>query len=250
MINTIGKTLVLIHVTLSLLALTWAGAILLQFVDWGWQKPRLDVSERVASELDKRIAAVEEAKKARDRVLPALKRSQDALFAAQDRYAVNHLFYRDELNRLEKNPNALVVKEVKFTEGVAVPEPARIGTPVLDQVVPGIDKSLVKYLEDLRKIRKDIDALVADHRNWTDQSKLITLQLNGMDEKGNKVKVGLYDLLENEAQTQARIRFEKDYIQPQWADSLEQAQQFSDRRAQLEENLKRLEKDLGVKGKK
>ena len=241
MMNSIGKTLVLIHVTLSLLALTWAAAVLLQFVDWGWQKPRLDVSERVASELDKRIAAVNEAVRARDRVLPALKRSQDALIAAQDRYADNHLFYRDQLNQLKDNPNALVVKEVKFTEGVAVPEPARIGRPVLDQVVAGIDKSLAKYVEDLKKIQKDIDALTDEHRKWTDQSKLITLQLNGMDEKGNKVKVGLYDLLENEAQTQARIRFEKEYIQPQWADSLEQAQQFSDRRAQLEETLKRLD---------
>ena len=234
MINVIGKFLVLIHVLLSLLALTWAGAILLQFVDWGWKQPRLDISERVPSELDKRIAAVSEAKKAMDMALPPLKKSQDAWHAAMDRYGVNHLFYRDELERLEKAAGALTVNEINFKDG----------NPAAGPKVDDIDRSLVKYQEELAQLQQDIDKLVAEHRDTTDKAKLITMQLNGMDAKGNKTKVGLYDLLELEAQAQSRIRFEKDYIQPQWAEALKSAQDFLERHERLHEAVKRLKSDL------
>ena len=233
MMNVIGKTLVLIHVALSLLALAWAGAILLQFVDWGWKQPRLDVSERVPSELDKRIAAVGEAERSMKMTLPPLKKSQDAWHAAMDLYAVNHLTYRDELQQLQKAPGVLSVSEVIFDKAGK-----RIAGPKVDD----IDKSLVKYQEELAKLQKDVDKLVAEHRDWTDKSKLITMQLNGMDAKGNKTKVGLYDLLENEAQTQARIRFEKEYLQPQWAAAIKSAQDFTERHERLKEALERLEK--------
>lgn len=240
MMNIIGKVLVLIHVALSLLALTWAAAILLQFVDWGWTTPRLDVSEHVPSELDKRIAAFKEAERMRDLALPALKKSQNALYDAMDRYAQNHLFYREELARLEKSPDKLVVQEIEFDQA---------GKPVLKQNIPDIDKSYVKELETLAKVQKDIDKLVAEHREWTEKARVITAQLNGLDDEGKKTKVGLYDLLEHEAQSQARIRFEKAYIEPQWADALKAAQDSIERREILERTLERLEKDLGKRKK-
>ncbi len=240
MINFIGKSLVVIHVALSLLALTWAGAILLQFVDWGWKQPRLDISERVPSELDKRLAAVGEAKRASDMALPPLKKSQDAWHAAMDRYAVNHLFYRDQLERLQKAPGALVVNDIHFQDG----------KPVLGPKVDDIDKSLVKYQEELAGLQTVIDKLVAAHGVTTGKAKLTTMQLNGMDEKGNKTKVGLYDLLEHEAQTQSRIRFEKDYILPQWADALKSAQDFLERHERLQEAVEQLERALKKPGEK
>jgi chromosome segregation ATPase len=229
--NVIGKSLVLVHVLLSLLALTWAAAILLQFVDWGWKQPRVEVKESVPSELDKRIAAVNEATRAMEMALPPLKRSQDAWHAAMDLYAQNHLYYRDRLQELQKAAGALKATEPKFESGRAV-----AGQPIAD-----IDKSLVKYQEELGGLQKEIDKLVAEHRAWTEKAKVITLQLNGMDDKGNKTKVGLYDLLENEAQTQSRIRFEKDYLQPQWADALKSAQDFLERYDRLKEAVDRLE---------
>ncbi|MCI0682669.1 MAG: hypothetical protein L0Y71_11235 [Gemmataceae bacterium] len=245
MINVLGKVLVMIHVALSLLALTWAAAVFLQFVDWGWTTPRLVVSEHVPSELDKRLAAYNEAVKSRDRALPALKKSQEALFDAMDRYAQNHLFYRDELARLEKSPDKLVVKEVAFTDGALELDVRRTGKPVLKEDVPGMDKSYLKELEGLAKRRQEIDKLVAEHRDWTEKARVITAQLNGLDDDGNKTKVGLYELLEHEAQAQARIRFEKAYIQPQWADALKEAQDSTERRERLEQTLERLKTDLG-----
>lgn len=252
MMNLIGKSLVLIHVTLSLLALVFSGAILLQFVDWGWKEPRLDVAERVPSELDKRIAAVNAAIKARNLALPPLKQSQEALFDAMERYAQNHLFYRAELQRLRDYTGdaPLTVKEVKFLDGALDLEVPRSGKPKWGANVEGIDKSLVQYHKDLEALQQKIAKVVKENRDLTDKAKLITLRLNGMDEKGNKVQVGLYDLLEHEAQMQARIRFEKDYIQPQWADSLERAQEFLERRDRLEQTYERLQKDLKSRGKK
>lgn len=239
MMNAIGKLLVLVHVALSLLALTWAAAILLQFVDWGWTTPRLDINEHVPSELDKRIAAFKEAERMSERALPPLKKSQEALFDAMDRYAQHHLFYRDELARLEKSPDKLVVKEIEFENG----------KPVLKQNVPDIDQSYVKELEELARLQKEIDKRLAEHRDWTEKARVITAQLNGLDDEGKKTKVGLYDLLEHEAQVQARIRFEKAYIQPQWADALKEAQDSMERREILERTLERLEMDLGKRKK-
>lgn len=252
MMNYIGKTLVLIHVAISVLALAGAGAIWLRFVDWGWKEPRLDVSERVPSELDKRLAAVADAKRSAEAAVQPLKKSYEAWVAAMDRYGDNHLFYRNELQRLEKYAGAapLVVKDVKIEDKVVKLDVDRIGKPVMDQKVDDIDKSLEQYKdllygkdalsEQLKKTAKELQAL-------TEKSKLITAQLNGLDDKGEKTKVGLYDLLEDEAQTQARIRFEKEYLQPQWADAIKSAQDFVERRDRLAQALERLEKDLKKK---
>jgi hypothetical protein len=235
MINIIGKTLVVIHVALSVLAMTWAAALLLQFVDWGWKQPRLDVNERVPSELDKRTAAVNEAVRAQKMALAPVKKSKEDLFGAMSRYAQNHLYYRNELEKLRsyQGDAALVVKE-----------------PLTNQNVEGVDKSIVQYEKVLQGLQADNDKLVKENRDWTAKAQQITMQLGGLDETGKKVKVGLYDLLENEAQMQARIRFEKDYIQPQWAEALEQAQQFRERREGLQRALDRLQGDLGKRGKK
>jgi septation ring formation regulator EzrA len=238
MMNNIGKTLVLIHVTLSLLALTWAAALLLQFVDWGWTEPRLDVNERVASELDKRVAAVNEAVRSRNMALPALKSSYEAWNAAMNRYAANHLFYRDELERLKTGAGAITAKDFKLEDtGVIKLDEKRIGKPAFDQDLPKLDKSLAEY----EKLLTGKDALYAqiaglenELRDLSAQAEKITKQLNG----------GMYDLLEGEAQAQARIRFEKDYIQPLWAATIEDANQLMERRDRLQSTLKRLEIDL------
>ena len=252
MMNLFGKTLVIIHVALSLLALAGAGAIMLRFVDWGWKEPRLDISERVPSELDKRTAAVADAKRAAEAALAPLKKSQESLFAAMDRYGDNHLFYRNELERLAKHDDAapLVVNDVKIENGIVKLDAARIGRPVMDQKVDDIDKSLKQYealLYGKDALYKQLANLESELQDLTAKAAKITAQLNGLDDKGEKTKVGLYELLEQESLMQARIRFEKEYIQPQWADAIKSAQDFVERRDRLQRELDRLEKDLGKK---
>ncbi|MCS7047159.1 MAG: hypothetical protein NZO58_12445, partial [Gemmataceae bacterium] len=232
------------------------------------------------------IAAVAEAIRARDTALAPIKKAQDDLYDAMDRYADNHLFYRAELQRLRQGTGPQEVKEIKFVNGAQVlttPAPKRTGRPAFeDKKLDDIDKSLAQYEEILglaelkelkgksikdlteaeleaalvkrRMVAKGLDKEIADLteelRDWTRKEKEITKLLGGVDDAGNKVRIGLLDLLEMEAQTQARIQFEKSYLQPQWAEAVEEAEKLIQRRQQLQQTLDRLEKDLGISSPK
>jgi hypothetical protein len=251
MMNTVSKILVMVHVGLSLLGLTWALALFFLAPDWGFKQPRMEATERVPSELDKRIAAAKQALKARDTVLPGVEKAHKDATLAMDRFAQNHLFYRAHLEELRSGEGAIKAKEVKYKDGELVleaPGAPRVGKPQFDDV-PGIDKSYLQYRKELtdteQGLYKQIQVVGEEVRDWIAKNNKVTFQLNGMDDAGKKVRVGLYDLLDLEAQMQTRIRFEKDYLQPQWADALEQAGRYAERRAYLEETLERLKKDLG-----
>jgi hypothetical protein len=245
--NTVGKSLVLVHVALSLLGMSWALALFLGAPDWGFKTPRMDATERVPSELDKRIAAYKQALKARDAVLPGVDKAQGAAQLAMHRFAENHRFYRRHLEELRSGEGDIKVKEVKYTGGELNLDVPRVGKPQFDDV-PDIDKSLVQYRKELtdaeQGLYKQIHVLGEEVRDWIAKNNKVTFQLNGMDDAGKKVRVGLYDLLDLEAQMQARIRFEKEYLQPQWADAREQAGRYAERRARLEQTIERLEQAL------
>ena len=70
--NRIGKTLVLLHTAVSIVALSWAVGLFFQFTDWGWKEARLKEGRRIPSEYDKRTAAFKEGVKARDIALAGL----------------------------------------------------------------------------------------------------------------------------------------------------------------------------------
>jgi hypothetical protein len=254
MMNSLGKLLVLAHVFLSLVAFTIALALFFLAPDWGRLEPRSDDIERLPSELDKRIAAVKQAEKARDTAVPPVKVAQDELFAAMNRYYKNHLFYREELARLRSGAGAIQAKGLKYTAGVLELEPKGIGVPVLDQDIPGIEKSYEAYRRDLldkeegvfKKIAELTEALagvIAKHSQ-------VTAHLQGLNPMTNKKdRLGLYDLLDHELTMQHRIRAEMAYLQPQWAQSLEDAQSYAERRARLQETLDRLKETLKDQGK-
>jgi hypothetical protein len=71
--------------------------------------------------------------------------------------------------------------------------------------------------------------------------------LNGKDDVGKVVKKGLYALVDHEALTQARLRAEKKYLEPQWVGALEEIELFQDRRQRLESTLEQLKKARGIK---
>ncbi len=239
MMNNIGKFLVLVHTAISILALTWAAGIFLQFTDWGWMEPRKDIEFRVPSEYDKRTAAYKEAVKARELVIYQIEPAQTALVSAMKQFPKNHLYYVDELKRLRSSPDPIEVREIKYKDGQLVLDvPAKeIGKPVLEDKVEGIQKSYDSYVADFKKINTEIDDVAKEIRKWTEEAKDITFQLNGKDDTGKVVKLGLYALLEVENKAQAQARFEKEYIQPFWARALEEAELFIERRARPEATL-------------
>jgi hypothetical protein len=244
--NSIAKSLVFMQVGLALLAMTWAASLYFLATDWGMAKPRLEGTERVPSELDKRVAATKQAFQARDMVVPGVEKAQDKLYGTMTRFAKNHLFYRNTLARLRSGSGPIQVKDIKFTND----------EPVFDADVAGIDKSYVEYRKELLgktdKSEEDPESLYnklqvvnEEVRDLIQKNEKLTRQLNGTDAAGKKVQLGLYDLLEHEAQMQTQIRFEKQYLEPQWAQTLEQRRTFEERRASLERTLERLREAVG-----
>ena len=252
MMNYLGKFLVFAQVALSLLAVTWAAALYFLATDWGLKTPRVDATERVPSELDKRIATVKQAFQARDMVVPGVEKAQAKLYGSMARFARNHQFYRNLLEQVRTGSGPLQLKEVKFINDAAAFDAAAD--------IPGIDKSYREYRKELLgktdKSEEDPEALYnklmvmnESVRDLIQKNEKLTRQLNGTDAAGKKVQLGLYDLLEHEAQMQIQIRFEKQYLEPQWAAALEQARVFGERREALERTLERLREAVGAKEK-
>lgn len=237
--NKIGKGLVLVHTALSVLGLSWAAGLFLQFIDLGWKEPRKEFdNSRIASKYDVSRAAEVQAIKARDLVIFKVKPAQDALLAAMERFSGNHLFYVEELSRLRSSPDAIEVKALKYNDGLVLDTPGKaIGKPVLEEKVEGISKSFESYSAELKKINEDIDKVSKDVRKWTEATKDITFQLTGKDDAGKVVARGLYSLLEEEKLAQDQALFEKEYLQPIWARAREEATLFMDRRIRLEQTL-------------
>jgi hypothetical protein len=243
MMNYLGKTLVVVHVFLAMLALATAAVLFFLAPDWGMQQPqpRRAETERVASELDKRIAAVNQAVAVRDTALQPVKRAQDDLIAAMDRFYVNHLHYRARLDELREGAGPRPAPDARDVGGALELLPPRIGVPV-DQDVPGIDKSRAAYRRELTDkeegLYKKLADLTEEVRTWVAKNNEVTAHLQGLNPATNKKdRLGLYDLFDHELQMQHRIRAEKAYLQPQWADALEQAASYESVRERLEQTL-------------
>lgn len=145
MVNKLGKALVLAQVALSVLAMTWAAGIFLQFTDWGWREPRKELDVRVASEYDKRAAALKETLKARDLALVRVKPAQDALRDAQQRFPANHLYYVQELARLRASTGAVDLMAILYKDGFPqLDTPNNTGKPLLEKAPDGVVGKLLR----------------------------------------------------------------------------------------------------------
>lgn len=244
--NHIGKGLVFVHVTISLLAMGLAAGLFLRFIDLGWKEPRKDLDVRIPSEFDKRAAALRESYRVLASVTPFLKNAQAALTEVEPYLAQNHLWYQRELAKLRSDPNPIEVKEVKYAGGVLVLDPPGkpFGKPEMGAKIDGLDKSQVAYEAELKKLQKNIDDVLKESADWIAKQKDVTFKLNGKDDTGKVVKTGLYALLDNEKQAQDQARFEKEYLTPIWVEALKEADVLRQRRLGLEETLARLQKAI------
>lgn len=256
MMNALGKSLVLVHTALCLIGLAWAAALYLSFIDWGWKEPRrVDLRDekdkkdkkekdvplyRVPSEIDKRVATLREAAKARDLVLPSVAKNQNAWRRVADQFPKNHLLFVAELARLNSAPGAIAIKGIQYQGGDPVLEPPNIGAPKFADDIPGVNKSFLAYDAELKKVMADIEKESNETSKWSIKAKEISSALTGKNDKGDREKSGLYDLLEREFEAQRQAKLEKDYLIPNWARALEGAELFRERREILEETLTRL----------
>jgi hypothetical protein len=243
--NRIGKGLVLVHTAASIVALSWAAGLFLQFTDWGWKEPRSEMGFRVPSEYDKRAASFKDAVKTVAATVPPLVPARKAWHDAEERFGENHLFYNEELARLRESTElTLVVKPIKMAGEVVLDTP-RIGKPVLDEApIKEITKSYLLYAADLKAINDNIQKENEKLREWTDKAEKITVLLNAKDKdnKRRKDAVGIYDLLEGEKKAQDQADAEKEYLQPIWVRALREAARLTEVREDLETTLERLQK--------
>jgi hypothetical protein len=256
--NFIGKGLVVVHTLLSLAGLTLAIVIYFEFIDWGRAEPRIVRGEssakgsggdlRIASEYDKSRLIFDDAVVGRDLAVAPVPMVEASLREAELRFAGNHLFYVDELERLRTAQGDIEVKGIR-PEGVPTDTPGKpIGKPLLEVKVDGVSKSYTTYLQDLKTEQAQLDKVQDEIRQWVEKDKQLSLELTGKDETGKKLMHGLYELLDQEYQTQQRLKEEREYLQPQWATAIEDARRFGVRRSSLEATLAGLEKAL--KGQK
>lgn len=238
MFNTLGKALVLVHLAISVLAMTAAAAIFLQQIDWGWKEPRKNLDVRVPSEIDKRAAALEEAYKALGLVLPELPPAQNQLRAAEARFGPNHLAYGKKLNSLRHDPKPITVKEMKMKGGQPELDLPIIGEPLFGKDDPFIKKSHNSYKDELAALRGDISKVEKQVSALVAKEKELTQKLSGeKDDMGKLVRPGLYELQEIERKRAAQVKFEIEYLKPRWQDTLEEASSFRERRLDLEATL-------------
>lgn len=259
MINFFGKSLVVMHTGLALIALAFALGSYFSVIDWGWKEPRFSLEVRgeqerkdkkqlpgigplrIASEIDKRTAALNEAAKARNQVLPAVARNQAAWRASAQQLPVNHLVYAQVLAGLRNAPGKFDIKALEYNKnGEPVLDPPNIGMTREGEKVTGINQSYQTYLEDLKKVDEELDKVTKDTLRWIAKTKDVTFNLTGKDDAGKPVQAGIYELIDREFEEQKQAKFENEYLVPRWARALEEAELFRERREVLEETLTRL----------
>ncbi|MFO0965294.1 MAG: hypothetical protein U0793_06870 [Gemmataceae bacterium] len=242
MMNTVAKTLVLFHLGLAILALTWATGLYLQFLDYGWLEPRLQLDKRVASEFDKRVVAHEHARAGVERAVRDVNAYVKKLHQARENFAQNDLLYLAELEALSsaiaKDGKDLKFKAPHFKGGtLALTRPEPYAAPDLSENLKGIVKSYKGYREEFLDTVKKIDVEMKKDRDWIAKHAEISSLLNGKHVGKDIVEPGLYDLIEEEDRAQKQAKYELDYLEKIWAPVLQEAEVFVERRVRLQKTL-------------
>lgn len=255
MMNFLGKTLVLVTLLFSVSFLAWSLAVWSNRVDWGWKDPRKHLeAERVPSEIDKRAAIFKQLIQVKAAVTRQVETTRQSLTFYEALLPYNHLIYAQELARLESAPGPITVQEIEVgKDGVVLDDylRPRYGKKLTftdaDKKSIEISKSYASYRADLQKVQGDIDEVTAGIQKWVASQKDLTFKLNGTAENGNKTaRPGLYRLLDQESQTQDRLRQEMIYVRPLWVRELVDAQLLLERQQSLRRRLAELKAVLAA----
>lgn len=248
MSNSIGKFLVFLQLSLSVMCLSWSAVVYWKWTDWGWQKPRQDLNKYVASEFDTRVAQYNRVMlNYRDVHYVHVKPAQVEWLQASAAFPENTLYYDAELARLRADRNPIDVKEFKQVDQGNVsldPPGSRYGKAVPEVPVADIKKSLKVYEEDLAKIRKDYRKAGEENLKWIEKTAAETRKINGLDELGNQVRPSLLELREEEVQIQRQADAEYESLFPQSLEAIKEADNYRERYLELKKKLEQKKKAL------
>jgi hypothetical protein len=269
MINLLGKSLAVVHAGLSVMLMAFAIALYVNAVDFGWKVPRREYIESekrppgknlaVPSNYDKREAAMRRVARAKYDAVVRLGVAQASYIEVEPFLGDNHVRADAELDRLENAPSGapLDIRTFKFDgeTGLLVLEAGtnrQLGFPVLDPVVPNVNKSLATYKGELKAWDTKIRLAQKDTEDILAKEKALTIRMIGLvDKDGNQIKEGgavvqpgWYYLMEVESATHRILKREINDLQPLWVKELVDSQLLISRR----EILKRRLEELGDKG--
>jgi hypothetical protein len=257
--NFIGKGLVLIHTILCLFGLGLALLVYFEFVDWGRSTPRLIAGEpakggptgtRIASEFDKSLVIYQDALAGRNLVLAPIQPTEDSLREVEGRLGPNHLFYVAELKRLRSASEPIEVKGFPIGPAPTDAPGKAYGKAVPSVKVEGLERSIAASQEELKQELAKLDPLQEQLRELAKKNSDVTYQVTGRDEKGVKRTHGIFELVNQEFDTQQRLKAEREFIQPYTASVVEEARRYGIRRQGLEDTLNGLDQAIKERQKK
>jgi hypothetical protein len=248
MSNAIGKILILVNLTFSVVLLAWAVYLFARPVDWGWQEPgkvwgkspegKKEPNERIASKVDERLAAYAKLREIRGPAVAAATAAEGRLAEVEGRFGWNHIYYEGRLNELlwgkgtkgKDGKEALEIYETAYNkDGTPVLQGGFAGVPKHDRLVPDATMPYVAYLAERdAKSKEVVDVLVEISKGLARHGELTTRLI------GKDGKPGYYALREHEAQEQRKYAEELDHLRPVWVSELYNAQLMRGRRGLLE----------------
>jgi hypothetical protein len=250
--NFLGKFLVLINLALALVLLAWAVLLFTQPVDLGWKEPRKawggspegkkEPNEVIAARIDERAAGYKILREVRAAAVANAKLAEDRLRPYEGQFGANRVYYNRQLQHLESGQGQIQVAEVKYNKDgtPALFQGKEWAPPVLDRLVPEVTKSYKTYLDELFATAEKMKNVAAQIAKVQGEQKKLTERLNGVHKDGKVVEPGYYDLLEDEAVAQQKLKAEIEYLQPLWVVELYNAQLLRGRRQGLEKRMREL----------
>ncbi len=260
MFNFLGKTLVLLNVAVSMLFLGVAVMLYTSSPDLGGTQPKEEIAGTVASELDKRIAAVKQAVEWKYQAYAELQKAKARLRKVQTDRASNYLWYVGKIYELDSSPaKTILIQKVKTLPTLdnkgRFYETDDRGRPVLEAKavtysIPAgptrtLDKSYAQYFKRFIELREERERHTDEYGEWIARQKFITEQRKRVPDPNNlngpPLSPGILDLIQSEIQNQERLRAEKRSIESLWVREIRSAQQLKDRQLSLMARVKELE---------
>lgn len=257
--NVLGKSLVMVHLSLAMIALTWATGLYFQFLDYGWIEPRKDLDKRVASEFEKRVATYVIAREEVKKDLPNLRAFSLDMHRMRQHFADNHVVYHDILQAMAAGEIPKGKKELRFPKititdtGLLELKDANPYAPpkFLPGALEDVDDSRKGYVQRRKDYLKQIEDEIQLGRELNLKHTDITRLLLGKDGAKPGDAPGIYELLADEKIRQDEYRFELNYLEKIWAPVLQDAESLTRRKRELEKTrdslpkMKKVEKGKG-----
>jgi hypothetical protein len=230
-----GKILVLVNVGFSFLLAGWAVAVYVNRVDWTDTPAKGDQPPGQLVALKDQLAALT---KAQGPAQTAWRQGRLSLAAQEGRFGADRLWYAAQLEHLRSgNTAAQPIQALVYVNGIPANDRADPERPQMAPVTDRFGKPLLSlgaYLLREEAARRELDTVLAQYRQQIEEDQRLTRLLIGPK--------GLQQRLINERAKREAVAAELELIRPQLVNTAVESELVFQRRRQLQEWVKELEK--------